>query len=181
MGFRLPGTIKSQMGLLLELGREKVNCILTFSLWIVFVRIEPLEKHVIQWLQVGSVSIAYDSDFYSSGNCSFRLFCIDFTQTLIHPVFPYGKSPHAVDTRPKSEVFFKWAEARRFLSSNNGRFSITAVRCQTPGMPTNGKKRASLGKTNGTYHFYTTTTWSLMVFRLRYFAKRRQNSPTVVD
>jgi len=96
--------------------RPCVNCILTFSLWIAFVRIEPLEKHVIQWLQVGSVSIAYDSDYSSSGNCSFRLFCIAFTRILIHPVFPYGKSPHAVDTRPKSEVFFKWAEARRSLS-----------------------------------------------------------------
>jgi len=46
--------------------RPCVHCILTFPYGLFFVRIEPREKHVIQWLQVGSVSIAYDTDFSSS-------------------------------------------------------------------------------------------------------------------
>jgi len=60
-----------------EWRRSKAVCPLhpAFSVRTVFIRIEPREKHfrVVQWLRVGSVSIAYDSDFYSSGNCSFRL------------------------------------------------------------------------------------------------------------
>jgi len=86
-----------------EWRRSKAVCPLhpVFSVRTVFVRIEPREKHVIQWLRVGSVSIAYDSDFYSSGNCSFRL-CSYWLYSDFDPscFFFVRKSPPAVDTRP---------------------------------------------------------------------------------
>jgi len=69
-----------------------------FSVRTVFVRIEPREKHVIQWLQVGSVSIAYDADFSSSEIAHsgyFTYFNSDFDPSCFFRTEKFACSGHA--------------------------------------------------------------------------------------